>query len=92
MAMEGFNNPEIHQQVQTELCKGVQRIGMPALFVLTNSLVDYLKSAVAPSTFKEPAALDKERGAPQEVLDERYDTVPVIICGLLPWQNRKNVV
>ena len=89
--MEDFNNPEIHQQVQTELCNGVQRIGMPALFVLANSLVDYLKSAVAPSMFKIPA-LDKKRGAPQEVLDEGYDTVPVVIWGLLTWQNRKNVV
>lgn len=91
MAMEEFNDPEIHQQVQTELCKGIQRIGIPALFVLASSLVDYLISAVAPSMFKIPA-LDKERGAPQEVLDERYDTVSVIICGLLPWQNGKNVV
>ena len=55
---------------------------MPALFVLANSLVDYLKSAVAPWIFKLPV-LDEERGAPQRVLDERYDTVPVVICGFL---------
>ena len=64
---------------------------MPALFVLANALVDYLKSAVSPSIFKIPV-LDEERGALQEVLDEKYDTVPVIICGLLLWQNGKKVV
>ena len=89
MAMDEFNEPE--GASTSELCKGVQRIGMPALFVLANSLVDYLRYAVAPSIFKIPV-LDEERGAPQEALDERDDTVPVIICRLLLWQNGKNVV
>ena len=62
---------------------------MPDLFVLASFLVDYLKTATAPSIFKIPV-LDEGRGAPQEVLDEKYGTVPVIICGNLLWQNGKN--